>query len=693
MKSLPYFVVGLLIISSFAAVGIGKEASIFQEKTIKEKPLLSDFSNLKITTTKINDINYAELSLDGSEGYLYQAGEPILPISRTLLTLPFATKIIEIKCETSEIKTKQLSNKIIPAPNLVIQGLEDQEEVYEMDSTIYESSELYPSNWYEIFTGAGLDDNNEHKTFINIRYQPVRYSPATDTLYYTDSIKLKIKYEEPSTNPFPETSTYDLVIIAPQTFKSDLNALVTHKNRFEIKTTIKTTEDIYKEYSGVDKPEKIKYFIKDAIETWGVTYVMLVGGMKSLIFGQARDDQNQGTKDWHVPVRYTNLRDQGSVYDPGTISDLYYADIYNSTGGFSSWDTNEDGIFARWSMFVGKNDILDLYPDVYIGRLACRNRQEVKAVVTKIVDYERHKHRSNWFDNMMVIGGDSHDDSSTNFLEGEVSCDFVLERYMTEFAPIKIYASNKDTSNPVPKAVDIIGELNSEGCGHMLFEGHGNPGVWDTHYPGEFEDEQGNRVWVGGIGVNDFSGMSNKLELPVCVIGGCHNSQFNVTILATTDPDEEFMWTHDEPVGECFAWHLVRMSGGGTIASIGNTGLGYGAIGERGDIDGDGENQPDTLESVGGYQIRVFYKSIDEGNDILGDAWGGAIRKYLDTWPGMEDQTDCKHAQQWPILGDPSLKMGGYQVDGRPKTINLGKNLILNRIIELPIFQKLLNLI
>jgi hypothetical protein len=28
--------------------------------------------------------------------------------------------------------------------------------------------------------------------------------------------------------------------------------------------------------------------------------------------------------------------------------------------------------------------------------------------------------------------------------------------------------------------------------------------------------------------------------------------------------------------------------------------------------------------------------------------------------PPMEDQTDCKIAQEWALIGDPSLLIGGY---------------------------------
>jgi acyl-CoA synthetase (AMP-forming)/AMP-acid ligase II len=72
---------------------------------------------------------------------------------------------------------------------------------------------------------------------------------------------------------------------------------------------------------------------KDALETWGVKYVLLVGGLKSLIWGNPRENINYGAKDWRVPVRYANLLDN----DPGGyISDLYYADIYKQGGVFDN---------------------------------------------------------------------------------------------------------------------------------------------------------------------------------------------------------------------------------------------------------------------------------------------------------------------------------------------------------------------
>ena len=105
---------------------------------------------------------------------------------------------------------------------------------------------------------------------------------------------------------------------------------------------------------------------------------------------------------------------------------------------------------------------------------------------------------------------------------------------------------------------------------------------------------------------------------------------------------------------------MARTKDGGSIASLGNTGLGYGAVGNTGDIDGDGEDLPDTVEALGGYQEVMFFKAIDDGIEFLGEAWGTANIYYANTFPPMEDQTDCKTLSQWQLLGDPSLKIGGY---------------------------------
>jgi hypothetical protein len=657
MKYLTYFVVVILLISSFAAIGLGKDA--------KEYDMINvNFSNVQRTISNIDNTDFYELTVDGANAILYNSGEPMLPMYTKTFVLPFGTKITDIRYELGELKNDILINKILPTPKPMVLGREENPIIYEMDELIYQNNDYFPNNWFNYYTGGGLDANNEHKTFFTLRIFPVRYNPVTNNIRYIEKIDLMIEYNEPTNPLLSGTGEYDMVIISPSAlYDNSLQNFIEHKNNYGINTIIKTTEEIYDEYDGVDKPEQIKYFIKDAIETWDIKYILLVGGLNSPLWAPPRDDSNQGTLGWYLPVRYTNLKEVGGTHDPGFISDLYYADIYDSEGNFSTWDEdrngNSDGVFANWK-FPGARDMIDLYPDVYVGRIPCRNVWEVKIITNKIIDYETNSYNQDWFNKIIGIGGDSHDDFGTDYNEGEEACDYIFENYMSDFDQISLFASYKDTDEShIPSGENIVREI-SEGAGFLLFEGHGHPGSWNTHWPGEFNWDD----TPGGITCYDFPKISNQGKYPIMVVGGCHNNQFNISLIGTVFyyylKNSEYMWTHGYAYAECFGWNMARKVNGGSIASFGNTGLGYGAVGNHGDLDGDGEDLPDTLEALGGYQIAQFFKTYNEGVDILGEVWGGAETKYLNTFPGMDDQTDCKTVEQWPLIGDPSLKIGGY---------------------------------
>ena len=277
----------------------------------------------------------------------------MLPVHTETLILPFGAKINEIICEVEKVESRVLSGKILPAPEPQIKSLIEISTEPEIEETIYNSDELFPDNWFCYNVGVGLDKNMEHKTLVTINAYPVRYSPGTDTVYFTEIIDFKITYEDSNGDPFPANSAYDLVIIAPEEFSSDLQILVDHKISVGLNTILKTTEDIYDEYDYRDAPEEIKYFIKDALEDWDVKYVLLVGGLKSLIWANAKEDINYGIKDWRLPVRYTNLKQ----YEPGLLCDLYYADIYKEGGVFDDWDSDGDGKFAEYGAFADKLEL------------------------------------------------------------------------------------------------------------------------------------------------------------------------------------------------------------------------------------------------------------------------------------------------------------------------------------------------
>ena len=648
-----YLVVG--IIALLIGSGLSISAAPFEQSSEASISEHIDFSNLLLES---DDETFVELSLSEASSRILEPGSPMLPVVVKKYVLPAGSSLSSLDVVFGSDVKITLDKKIMPAPTPVIVGdlSSDESSKVVENQQIYSSSEVFPEVRYEFSLHAGLV-NGAHSTIVNLRLYPVVYDVSTDTALCAQSVDIDMDYVIPADSSALFTADeFDMVIITANRFVNDLDSFVDHKNSVGVRTFVKSVEDIYDEYDGVDKPEQIKYFIKDAIEQQGISYVLLMGGMKSTIFGIARDDENQGSRSWHVPVRYTNLYDGGSVYDPGYVSDLYYADIYKIDGNetvFDSWDSNDDGIFAKWITNF-PSDKIDHYPDVYVGRLPVRSSLELKTVTNKIISYERSASGSSWFNRMIAIGGDSHDDAGTDFVEGEVVGDAALS-IMADFTAVRLYASNRETDpDMVPNPEAIVREFSS-GAGFVIFDGHGHPGSWNTHWPGEHD-------WgdtPGGVKSYDFMKMKNKDEYPIVLIGGCHNSQPNVTLLATA-LNKPMMWTHGMPVPWSFSYWLVRRANGGAIASFGSTGLGYGYTGNYSDVDGDGVDLPDTLEGLGGWTELEFFRVYDSGVDVLGEVWGQTIVNYLGIFPSMDDKIQMKSIQEWIMFGDPSLKIGGY---------------------------------
>jgi len=642
-KILTLAIFGILILS-----GIG--AGSYIEK-IESKSELNKYSDLIIFSEPIikeNEKEFLFVELEESNSNLITTGEPILPILIKKYVFPLGTKIKDIQVTFSDIKEYSLLKKIAPAPSPVtmINGVETKVEKDKENEDIYNSNKLYPGEQYAFELHAGLEGKN-HVIILDLWCFPIRYLPTENMIYSAGRLSIEVTYKLPD-KPIVFPDKYDMVIIAPKKFSKNLQPLIEHKNISGIQTILKTTESIYNEFSGRDQPEKIKYFIKYAIENWNISYVMIVGGKKSLLFGNwgIEGPTMPNDKLWYVPVRYNNLLD--STGEAGCLTDLYFADIYKVEGDelvFDDWDSNKNDVFAEWNLEF--KDELDLFPDVYVGRLACRNSFEVNIIVNKIIKYESEGCDPSWFKKIVGVGGDSFDDQpplGDDVYEGEARCQIAFD-YLSNFTQVRVWASQRDTGGLVPTTRDIVKTVN-DGCGFLYFAGHGNTMLYNTHWVHDYN-------WTdtpGGINIYEMWLLHNKQKLPICVIGACHNSQFNTSFFNYLKSPEGY------PTPECWSWILTRKIGGGVIATIGYTGLEWVAT-----FGWDNDTIPDCTQYFSGYiDSRLFHAYGVEGVDILGEAWGKAITEYLDRFPGMNKSWDCKTVQQWLLLGDPSLLIGGY---------------------------------
>jgi hypothetical protein len=415
----------------------------------------------------------------------------------------------------------------------------------------------------------------------------------------TKTIDILFPKKETNSNDLNMDEDFMLIVISPSEFASELDSLITHKNARGISCKQVILDEIYQgEYfpvQGRDDAEKIKYFIKDTIENWGTSFVLLVGGSETL------------------PIRTVK-----TVYS--FVSDLYYADIYNATGGFCSWDANGNDKFGEYMQ-----DGLDIYPDVHLGRLPCVDESQVETCVNKIIIYEEEEsYKKDWFRNLVVCGGDTLAPPlypNHEMAEGEVINQAVID-VMSGFTPEKIWASNGRLSGDNPSGVDAINQAFNAGCGFVDMAGEGNTFGWATH---PIKDSE---TWLptptpGGYYKSNVPNLTNAEKLPIVVIGACKTHKF-------------------EDDADCFGWKFLTSPNGGAIATFGTTTF---AVDEYGQA-------PDSYTSK--FELNLFKAYKPQGAITVGEMWSKAVASYVSS---DMDKEDYLTLEEWVLFGDPSLSI------------------------------------
>ncbi|MBN1280597.1 MAG: hypothetical protein JXA00_03010 [Candidatus Thermoplasmatota archaeon] len=584
---------GLLVISGFGAI-----AAPASEQT--SMSTVVGFSQPVVR----EDGAFVALQMTGTNAVSMEQGCPMLPYYVESFSFPFGTRITDVTVQLSGSQTQTLSTPVAPTPPMMMLGLQAVPET----KTVMYGPEPYPSEWFTYAVGGGRDQAGQLSVLVTVEVHPVRYHPAEKLVESYQEASIVISYEPAGPQSAPR-DTYELVVIAPSEYSSQVAPLITHKTSQGLTAKSVSLPDIYNGVyfpaTGRDNQEKIKYFIKNAIEDWSTTYVLLMGGSSK------------------VPVRETHVFIDDDPYygDEVFTTDLYYADIYNATGGFSSWDTNNNNIFGEYH-WNGQTDVVDLHPDVYLGRLAATSTSQVTSSVNKIIGYENTPgYQQSWFPNLVVVGGDSFEDTN-DIDEGEYSNQKVID-VMTGFLPDKQWVTNGKLTGYVPTGVASIKNAISAGCGFVDFSGHGNTNIWATH------PHANHNTWVptpaGGFRTSDVTTLSNGNKLPIVTVEACSTAKF------ASDPN-------------CFNWAFVYLSSGGAIGSFGCTGIGYGYGGTA------------VVNSLIGKMGLDTYKAykLDEST-ALGEMWGKALNRYIKV--NMND-ADHKTVEEWQLFGDPSLAIG-----------------------------------
>ncbi len=318
-------------------------------------------------------------------------GAPLLPVKYVHLLLPPGIRATALDVVYSDEKI--IEGRYLPAPGMKELPLSERPGGVgpKPDDAIYGSTDIYPPLQAELAHQGSMGGMG----VATIKVYPVRYRGAERQLLHSTQITISLRWDgEKNTNSITQSaamrelaarlvdnrpameawypkdrlgkgrdSAADLLIITAAPFDTVLGRLAEWKASRGLVTVVAATESIYAGTSGSDRQEKIRNFIREKLQTLGISYVML-GGDTAV-----------------VPARVAFAMASG--YDslaPGRDSlraDLYYSDLDGT------WDENGNWLYGELA------DSVDLYPDVIVGRAPINILSDAQTLVRKVMEYEQ----------------------------------------------------------------------------------------------------------------------------------------------------------------------------------------------------------------------------------------------------------------------------------------------------------------
>ena len=162
-------------------------------------------------------------------------------------------------------------------------------------------------------------------------------------------------------------------------------------------------------------------------------------------------------------------------------------------------------------------DAVDLYPDIGVGRIPCSNQKDCQTVIEKIMNYDIIQDQSEWYNKMIVMGGDTTPNSYAIY-EGEWLQETQIIPYMESygFELVRLYTS-LGTFQP-----NVITSEISSGARFVNYAGHGYMDHIGTYLPQSNTSIDYN--------INDVNKMTNEGKLPVFFLDACLTGKIDYDI-------------------------------------------------------------------------------------------------------------------------------------------------------------------
>lgn len=363
-----------LHISAFALWAVC--AGLVRAAPLDEQPLRSLVQTLRFAPPQVSLTaqGLSRVTLPDCESDR-RTGLPVLPARGVSFDLPENAVVASVTVSPGGVR-----ELVLDAPvewgQPALQPDEQLAEEAPPDPAVYGSDEPYPDlekpHWRSDATGG--------KRLLSVLVPPVCYAPGPSRLLAAETVTVTVTYREslpaairsagtptpltPTPHTYVVISTSNLVNNTPGPW--NLQSLCDARARAGFTPAIVTTEWISQNYSGTNQAIRIRSFVQDAYQTWGLRYLLLAGTYDLL------------------PVQrlYISFNDFLLERKTEIPADAIYYGCMDGT-----FDNNGNGRYGELTDGVNGGDV-DLTAEVMVGRFPVSNAVELASMVRKTLRYE-----------------------------------------------------------------------------------------------------------------------------------------------------------------------------------------------------------------------------------------------------------------------------------------------------------------
>lgn len=460
-----------------------------------------------------------------SEG---EPGEPDIRRRQLKVVLPHDADLGTLEVMVTDMQTQVVGQFRVPpvrgqgAAGSGFSGLTDSEKTLDNppagDPRIFGKDAFWPAVPVEL-TAAGT---RRVVRWAEIQFAPFQWNPITRELREITSVEVQLRWEKVETlaadileklsDPalevmeqdrlgdvlldggfFPlwyhlqiqRSGTFDYVIVTTDELRrnsTELDNFVEHKENGGLSVAVVSVEAIEAFYTGSERADRIRSFLRDRYAEWGIRYVLLIGNPDPY-------DRSVGSADsiGSVPMKMAWPRGDGSE---GIPTDMYYGDLDGE------WDVDGDGHAAGKDDFEThstrheypddnggvENEIYthtwdaygyDLDQEVRVGRIPFDDEGRVDSILDRTIRYQQADGSSSAGRDRAYLACSFLDESTDMAYLGRRLHDRILDPGGVNAVTLYQRGSGFAHDEHLEGAA-LIDEWKDAGCGLVLMAGHGD---------------------------------------------------------------------------------------------------------------------------------------------------------------------------------------------------------------------------